>query len=159
MRKSCATWIITFLRDALVSWIRRREGSCWLRDMHIFRRVRLGRVDLRQGSSLFLVHIRWAEGIDRSIRWLAIPPPQNQILWQCWSVNFIWCWSVNFIWCQLLTSCTGGYVISTWFSIVWEPKTQPCGYVECAHANITMVVDAILQTRVPLEIWNNKESF
>ena len=51
------------------------------------------------------------------------------------------------------------YVISKWFSIVWEPKTQSCGYAECARANRTMVIDAILQTRVPLESWKNKESF
>ena len=46
-----------------------------------------------------------------------------------------------FIWCQSLTSCNGGYVISTWFSIVWEPKNSICGYAECARANRTMVVD------------------
>ena len=78
---------------------------------------------------------------------------------QCRSVNFIWCRSVNFIWCQSLPSCMGGYVISTWFLIVWEPKNSICGYAECARANRTMAIYAILQTRVPLESWKNKESF
>ena len=126
-----------------------------------FRRVRSGRAGLRRVCHYFRVTSdgRKDRLINRSIRRLVIPPPQKQILWQCRSVVFIWCRSVSFIWCQLLTSCTGGYVISTWFSIVWEPKTQSCRYVECARTNRTMIVEAILQTWVPLEIWNNKESF
>ena len=78
---------------------------------------------------------------------------------QCWSVNFIWCRSLNFIWFQSLTYCMRGYMIYRWLSIVWQPKNSICGYAECARAKRTMVVDAILQTRVPLESWKNKDSF
>ena len=53
--------------------------------------------------------------------------------------------SVNFIWCQFLTSCMGGYVISTLFSIVCEPKnsimwlciTRACKYNDGCWRDIT----------------------
>ena len=74
MITSCATWSITFLRYSLLACIRRREGSCWLRDLHIFRRVRSGRAGLRRVSSLFSGRIGWAEGsIDWSVGWKSHP--------------------------------------------------------------------------------------
>ena len=50
---------------------------------------------------------------------------------------------------------------ATWFihdsQLCGNPKTQSCGYEKCACTNRTMVIDAILQTRVSLEIRKNKE--
>ena len=133
---SCATWSIIFILAALVDWIRRREGSCWLRELRIFEEygwVRLGWVWVRHCFPV-ASYGRKDQSINRSV--VNTPPLQKRILWQCRSVNFILCRSVNFIWCQFLTSCMGGYVISTWFSIVCEPKNsimRLCGMCACQY--------------------------
>ena len=147
----CVTWSITLLRAVLLAWIlKKRKFLLTTRAAH-FSNNMIGSGGVASGFVIIFGSHRMGRRIDQLIGRLAITPPQKRVLWQCRSVNFIWC--------QLLTSCMGGYVISTWFSIVWEPKTQSCGYAECARANRTMVIDSILQTRVPLESWKNKESF
>ena len=110
----------------------------WLLDLRIFWRVRLGRVGLGRGLSLFLGRIGWTEGfIDRSVGWQSHPLKREFFESVCqWILFGVGQWIL--------------FGVSSWH-LVWEATwflhdSQLCGNPKLNHA-------ATQNARVSIEQW------